>query len=661
VTPTLHASLPAAALAALLAAAPARGQVPVSLAQVPVPEPRNLAAFVADKPAAVRLGKALFWDMQVGSDGLTACASCHFSAGTDDRSRNTLHPGADGAFDAGGRANEDVALADFPFHQLADPDDRFSQRLRSRDDVVGAQGVPRTAFQRLVAGRAEERGRTRRDAVFEHAARNVRQVTGRNAPSVVNAVFNFVNFWDGRASHHFNGVNPFGVMDAGATVLRLESGALVPVSLVADLATNPFALDNASLASQAVGPVPNDVEMSWSGRTWPEIGRKLLPLAPLAKQAVHPNDSTLRTLRAPSGKGLATTYRDMVKAAFRPEWWSGPDAGGHAHIEANFALFFGLAVQLYEATLVSDDTPFDRFLRGNPTALTPRQLAGMSIFFSDGASCMFCHAGPELTATTRTQLLAPGEPGMIELMAMGDGLLANYDIGFYDIGVRPIAEDLGRGGRVTLGGRSLPLAFTSQFFEHRDPVLGPLPFEPLAQPGCVNDPFADPPQVCPPPAITITREAVRGAFKVPGLRNVELTGPYMHNGGMSTLMQVVDFYVRGGDFHEENLETVDPIVAGIQGLVGDEARKRELVDFLLALTDERVRQESAPFDHPQLLVADGHHLRVDGDPKRARTLADRLREIPAVGAAGRQAQGLPPVRAFLAGDAPADPEHHFRR
>ena len=65
-----------------------------------------------------------------------------------------------------------------------------------------------------------------------------------------------------------------------------------------------------------------------------------------------------------------------------------------------------------------------RFLRGNPTALTPRQLAGMNTFFSGGANCMFCHAGPELTAVTRTQLLAPGEPGMIELMAMADGLLA---------------------------------------------------------------------------------------------------------------------------------------------------------------------------------------------------------------------------------------------
>jgi hypothetical protein len=50
----------------------------------------------------------------------------------------------------------------------------------------------------------------------------------------------------------------------------------------------------------------------------------------------------------------------------------------------------------------------------------------------------------------------------------------------------------------------------------------------------------------PPPANF--RAAVNGAFKTPGLRNVELTGPYMHNGSMATLEQVVQFYNRGGNF-----------------------------------------------------------------------------------------------------------------
>jgi cytochrome c peroxidase len=294
--------------------------------------------------------------------------------------------------------------------------------------------------------------------------------------------------------------------------------------------------------------------------------------------------------------------------------------------------------------------------------MTDRQVRGMGLFFSGGTLCTFCHVGPEFTAASITQTLAPGEPGLIEVMVMADANLAAYDIGFYDIGVRPIAEDLGRGGRVTLPVNgvptSMPLSFTGQHFERLS-----LPFPPVAQPGCVNDFVGDPPNICPPSPDLVERQAVRGAFKTPGLRNVELTGPYMHNGGMATLMQVVDFYVRGGDFHEQNLETLDPIVNGIAGMAGgqqqDEDRKRELVDFLLALTDERVRWEQAPFDHPQLLVPDGHEDRFDGHPKRTRVLADRMREIPAVGALGRQVDGIPPVKPFLAADLEGDPLANF--
>src|SRR5262245_5810920 len=88
-----------ASLGALLvpAPAPARAQAPPpppvpmpgSLAGVPVPPVFDritgaplVPDFVQDVGAAVRLGKALFWDMQAGSDG-QACASCHFHAGAD--------------------------------------------------------------------------------------------------------------------------------------------------------------------------------------------------------------------------------------------------------------------------------------------------------------------------------------------------------------------------------------------------------------------------------------------------------------------------------------------------------------------------------------------------------------------------------------------------
>ena len=64
-----------------------------SLKTVPIPEPTDLDVYVKDKEKAIALGKALFWDMQLGSDGATACASCHFSAGADNRAKNQINPG----------------------------------------------------------------------------------------------------------------------------------------------------------------------------------------------------------------------------------------------------------------------------------------------------------------------------------------------------------------------------------------------------------------------------------------------------------------------------------------------------------------------------------------------------------------------------------------
>lgn len=644
----------AAALACGWITGQAAAQAPLALSQVPVPEPRNLSRFVADRDAAVRLGKALFWDVQVGSDGETACATCHFHAGTDRRTRNTLHPGANGVVDALVRSNGEVVAADFPFVRFADPEERDSGRS-VRDDRVGAQGVVRSRFLGSNAARAEETGRVLRASAFTQNGRNLRQPTARNAPSPINAVFNFANFWDGRANHFFNGVNPFGVMDPEARVYLRQGGSLVPISLTADLTENPYALDNASLASQAVGPVLSEVEMSFLGRTWPEVGRKLLGLRPLAKQEVHPEDSRLANLRHATGLGLAVTYEEMIRRAFLPEFWDSPQRiDGFRQIELNFSLFFGLALQLYQATLVADDTPFDRFLLGDLTAMSESAQRGMNLFFSGGLGCAVCHVGPELTGASVSHARAPGEAGLIELMAMGDGGLANYDIGFYNVSVTRATDDPGRGGRITLNGQSMPLSFTGQYFERAT-----LPFAPLARPGCVNDFLAEPPTICPPGDDAVSRQAVVGAFKTPGLRNVELTGPYFHDGGMLTLMQVVDFYTRGGNFHQENLAFLDPRIDRIGQLRGNEERKRELVDFLLALTDERVRFERAPFDHPQLRVPDGHRGRFSGNPKRSRHLLDEAIEIPAVGRFGRSpAQGS--LRPYLAPDSMTSAQFHYQ-
>jgi cytochrome c peroxidase len=153
-----------------------------SLKTVVVPKPSNLALYVANETAAIQLGKALFWDMQTGGDGVTACASCHFQAGADNRTRNKINPHGD-AFNSVTGANADLTASVFPI---------------TTNDVVGSAGVIKNLFAGL-SGSPLDSATYDPDSVFNYNGFNIRQVTGRNAPSVINAVYNFRNFWDGRA------------------------------------------------------------------------------------------------------------------------------------------------------------------------------------------------------------------------------------------------------------------------------------------------------------------------------------------------------------------------------------------------------------------------------------------------------------------------------
>jgi len=74
---------------------------------------------------------------------------------------------------------------------------------------------------------------------------------------------------------------------------------------------------------------------------------------------------------------------------------------------------------------------------------------------------------------------------------------------------------------------------------------------------------------------------VDGAFKTPGLRNIELTAPYFHNGGILTLRQVVDSTNRGGDFARVNQNNLDPNIVPLGLTV---AEKNAWWAFLMAFT-----------------------------------------------------------------------------
>jgi len=603
----------AALLAAFAAGRPASAQPeppdldPVaSLKTIPTPGPDNISDFIRDKRAAEILGKALFFDMQAGGDGIQSCATCHFHAGGDSRSRNQVSPGllgGDVTFQTGG-PNYQLTAADFPLHRLADPTDRDSAVLRDSNDVMSSQGVPLTMFTDIDVADDFDKGVATPDPVFNVGGITTRRVEPRQTPTVINAVFFFRNFWDCRAQNDFNGVNPFGSRDPNAKVVKALSRT--------NLKERRVSLKDSSLASQAVGPPLSAFEMSWDGRTFPKLGKKLLSLRPLQKQLVHPHDSLLGIYASSSsvpGFGLNTTYAALIRQAFKPCWWDANriiKVNGDGSLsfrtiprrqlrtdeftlmEYNFSLFWGLAIQCYESLLRADDTPLDKFFDGDPNALTAQEQRGFAIF-NDKGKCVNCHGGPELTNASVRNV----RNQRLERMIMGDNREAVYDNGFYNIGVRPTAEDVGVGGT--------------------DPFGLPLSEARLAQMGLFVDPNT--------PVAPGDRVAVDGAFKAAHLRNLAMTAPFFHNGGQATIRQVVEFYNRGGDFHDENIDNLDP---DIQRLNLTEEEIDDLVAFLTTgLLDRRVLYRMAPFDGPGLTLPNGHagdeNATVNGGSGRAVT------------------------------------------
>ena len=569
-----------------IAALNAQGPNPGSLKRVPVPQPTNLNRHVRDRGALLILGKALFWDMQAGSDGRQACASCHFHAGADHRAQNQLSKTSDAL-----PLNHLLTLDEFPFRALANTSDNRSAVLRDASAVAGSGGLFRRIFVDIVPGSAADSGFDADDIpAFSLSGVNVRRVSTRNTPSVINAVFNFRNFWDGRASNIFTGMTPFGDSDPAPNALVVSDGRLAPENV---------RIENSSLASQAVGPANNNLEMSYDGRTWPKLGKKMLSLSPLAKQRVAPDDSVLGPLANQAGRGLAPqhTYMSLIRAAFQPEYWNsdqlvdgtgailagrkGPAAttSEFTQAEFNFAVFWGLAIQEYESTLVSDNAPFDQFSDGSPQALTDVEQRGLNLFRRN--DCTDCHTGPELTAASFGSVTRGGLVGRIR-----NGV--GPDIGFFRTGVRPIAEDVGLGGDNDLG-TPLSLAVSQS---------------------------------------SAPRQIVNGLFKTPGLRNVEFSGPYFHNGGQATLEQVVDFYSRAGDFPSDG-----NIGRGVRRLNLSPDDRAALVAFLKTLTDDRVRFERAPFDHPELCVPVGQEMSRP-DPHYSLSAGDKWALIPGVGSGG---------------------------
>ena len=153
-----------------------------------------------------------------------------------------LEPDADHTFTTDGGVNAQLLESDFPLTRLAIADTRGSlDAATDSNDVVSSQGVHHLMDTPDPDG-------------FSANGINTRRVEPRNTPSVINAVFNHRQFWDGRAHNVFNGVNHLGTRDPDARLFRADDPRN-PVEVRVEI-------PNSSLASQAVAPIVSTLEMA---------------------------------------------------------------------------------------------------------------------------------------------------------------------------------------------------------------------------------------------------------------------------------------------------------------------------------------------------------------------------------------------------------------
>jgi cytochrome c peroxidase len=221
---------------------------------------------------------------------------------------------------------------------------------------------------------------------------------------------------------------------------------------------------------------------------------------------------------------LLAEYSGRFEAAFGGR---GPDV-----------LTVGQALAAYERSLVSGNSRFDRWHYGKEqTALSAEEQAGF-LLFTGKAGCSACHM-------------------------VGDKYALFTDQRFHNTGIG-YAHSMGlpQRHRVQLA----PGVYT----EVEDQALAA--FEPAQADVGRYEVTLDP--------------ADSWAYRTPGLRNVALTSPYMHDGSLATLEDVIEFYDRGGIDNPQKSPLLRPL-----GLSREE--KRELVSFLKSLTGDNVQKLAA--------------------------------------------------------------------
>ena len=201
-----------------------------------------------------------------------------------------------------------------------------------------------------------------------------------------------------------------------------------------------------------------------------------------------------------------------------------------------------MAIAAFERTLVQTDTPFDRYMRGDDDALDAAQKRGLALF-AGKANCTACHNGPLLT-----------------------------DEQYHNLGVPPYD-----------GWKDDPLAqITFRFELYAKGSTESLYRSTKDDPGLY---------------FRTKEKAHLGKFRTPSLRYAKYTEPYMHNGMLETLHDVVAFYNAGGG-ENEFAATKSPL---IQPLGLSDAEMDDLVAFLESLSGEEILMEEPELPEMQPL------------------------------------------------------------
>lgn len=155
----------------------------------------------------------------------------------------------------------------------------------------------------------------------------------------------------------------------------------------------------------------------------------------------------------------------------------------------------GKSIEAYERKLVSRNAPIDRYIDGDRSALTSAQKRGLALFIGK-AACVDCHSGPTFTDNKF------------------------HNTGVPQAGVNTPVTDNGRFDEIP---KTLSNDFNTWSKYSDDPAVGQAKMATLKQ-----------------------TDDLKGAFRTGMLRQIEMTGPYMHTGNLQTLDDVVRFYNWGG-------------------------------------------------------------------------------------------------------------------